>query len=130
MPAHIDRLNQNKRVEYGLCFSKLYVAYTTDISAYSKSVISIAFLTRLQMDLIDMHSMILTYVKDHFSKYQWIFALPSKEGIHVLSLIYAIFLIHLSHEEYESYNLTTAKNLYKTHFKIKFTQLFFHYFEY
>ena len=50
---------------------------------------SIGFLTRLQVDLIDMRSMIyneftfIMHCKDHFTKFSWLFPLKSKEAIGV-----------------------------------------------
>ncbi|CAF4454714.1 unnamed protein product [Rotaria socialis] len=54
-----------------------------------KPIISIGFLTRLQVDSIDMRSMkhdgfnFIMHAKDHFTKSSWLFALPSKEAHHV-----------------------------------------------
>ncbi|CAM4847562.1 unnamed protein product [Rotaria magnacalcarata] len=54
-----------------------------------KPIISVGFLTRLQVDLIDMRSMkhdgfnFIMHAKDHFTKFSWLFALPSKEAHHV-----------------------------------------------
>ncbi|CAF3437792.1 unnamed protein product [Rotaria socialis] len=62
-----------------------------------KPIISIDFLTRLQVDLIDMRSMkhdgfnFIVHAKDHFTKFSWLFALPSKEAHHVTLHLRNIF---------------------------------------
>jgi transposase InsO family protein len=49
------------------------------------------------MDLIDMRSVqyedskFILHVKDHFTKFSWIFALPSKEAKHVATHLRNIF---------------------------------------
>ncbi|CAF4418266.1 unnamed protein product, partial [Rotaria magnacalcarata] len=54
-----------------------------------KPIVSIGFLTCLQVDLIDMRSVsyegynFIMHAKDHFTKFTWLYALPSKEAIHV-----------------------------------------------
>lgn len=54
-----------------------------------KPIVSIGFLTRLQVDLIDMRSIeynnykFIMHLKDHFTKFSWLFALTSKEAKHV-----------------------------------------------
>jgi hypothetical protein len=61
-----------------------------------KPIVSIGFLTRLQVDLIDMRSLqvdlidmrslqydgysFIMHCKDHFTKFSWLYALPSKEA--------------------------------------------------
>lgn len=62
-----------------------------------KPIVSIGFLTRLQVDLIDMRSVsydgnnFIMHAKDHFSKFTWLYALPSKEAIHVAKNLRNIF---------------------------------------
>jgi hypothetical protein len=62
-----------------------------------KPIISIGFLTRVQMDLIDMRSVqyedskFILHVKDHFTKFSWLFALPTKEAKHVATNLRNIF---------------------------------------
>ncbi|CAF4665514.1 unnamed protein product [Rotaria socialis] len=62
-----------------------------------KPIISIDFLTRLQVDVIDMRSMkhdgfnFIVHAKDHFTKFSWLFALPSKEAHHVTLHLRNIF---------------------------------------
>ncbi|CAF4364535.1 unnamed protein product [Rotaria socialis] len=63
-----------------------------------KPIISIGFLTRLQVDLIDMRSVqyngftFIMHVKDHFTKFSWLFSLPTKEARHVaLNLKYIFY---------------------------------------
>jgi hypothetical protein len=62
-----------------------------------KPIISVGFLTRLQVDLIDMSSIsyndqkFIMHVKDHFTKFSWLFALPSKEAINVANNLRNIF---------------------------------------
>jgi hypothetical protein len=62
-----------------------------------KPIISIGFLTRLQVDLIDMRSLqynnfnFIMHVKDHFTKFSWLFPLPSKEAYHVANHLRNIF---------------------------------------
>ena len=61
-----------------------------------KPIVSIGFLTRMQVDLIEMRSMeyegytFIMHCKDHFSKFSWLFPLKAKEAIGV-----AINLKHL-----------------------------------
>jgi len=62
-----------------------------------KPIISIGFLTRLQVDLIDMRSAsydgynFIMHVKDHFTKFSWLYALKSKEAIHVANNLRQLF---------------------------------------
>ncbi|CAM4830987.1 unnamed protein product [Rotaria magnacalcarata] len=62
-----------------------------------KPIISIDFLNRLQVDLIDMRSIkhdgfnFIMHAKDHFTKFSWLFALPSKEAHHVALHLRNIF---------------------------------------
>jgi len=62
-----------------------------------KPIISIGFLTRMQMDLIDMRSTeyngfnFIMHVKDHFTKFSWLFALSSKEAKFVANNLKGIF---------------------------------------
>ncbi|CAM2725464.1 unnamed protein product [Rotaria socialis] len=62
-----------------------------------KPIISIEFLTRLQVDLIDMRSVqyngfnFIMHVKDHFTKLSWLFSLSSKEARHVAFNLKNIF---------------------------------------
>ncbi|CAM4983014.1 unnamed protein product [Rotaria socialis] len=65
--------------------------------ACGKPILSVGFLTRLQVDLIDMHSVqhngfkFIMYVKNHFTKSSWLFALPSKEANNVATHLRNIF---------------------------------------
>ncbi|CAF4620444.1 unnamed protein product, partial [Rotaria socialis] len=65
--------------------------------ACGKPILSVGFLTRLQVDLIDMHSVqhngfkFIMYVKNHFTKSSWLFALPSKEANNVAAHLRNIF---------------------------------------
>ncbi|CAF1430049.1 unnamed protein product, partial [Didymodactylos carnosus] len=51
-----------------------------------KPIISVEYLTRVQMDLIDMHSVPdgefkwILHVKDHFTKFSWAYPLQTKEA--------------------------------------------------
>jgi len=62
-----------------------------------KPIVSVGFLTRLQVDLIDMRSMehngfkFIMHVKDHFTKFSWLSALPSKEAVNVAANLRQIF---------------------------------------
>jgi hypothetical protein len=62
-----------------------------------KPIVSIGFLTRLQVDLIDMRSTsyngynFIMHAKDHFTKFSWLFPLPSKEAMHVANHLRNIF---------------------------------------
>ncbi|CAF2083011.1 unnamed protein product [Rotaria magnacalcarata] len=62
-----------------------------------KPIISIDFLNRLQVDSIDMRSIkhdgfnFIMHAKDHFTKFSWLFALPSKEAHHVALHLRNIF---------------------------------------
>lgn len=62
-----------------------------------KPIVSVGFLTRLQVDLIDMRSIeyngykFIMHVKDHFTKFSWLFALPSKEANQVATNLRNIF---------------------------------------
>lgn len=65
--------------------------------ACGKPILSVGFLTRLQVDLIDMRSVehngfkFIMHVKDHFTKFSWLFALPSKEANNVATHLRNIF---------------------------------------
>ncbi|CAF2185727.1 unnamed protein product [Rotaria magnacalcarata] len=65
--------------------------------ACGKPILSVGFLTRLQVDLIDMHSVehngfkFIIHVKNHFTKFSWLFALPSKEANNVATHLRNIF---------------------------------------
>ncbi|CAF4625883.1 unnamed protein product, partial [Rotaria sp. Silwood2] len=62
-----------------------------------KPIVSVGFMTRIQMDLIDMRSnefngfKWIFHAKDHFSKYSWLFPLASKEAINVANILQSIF---------------------------------------
>lgn len=62
-----------------------------------KPIISLGFLTRIQVDLIDMRSMeyngskFIMNVKDHFTKFNWLFSLPTKEASQVATNLKNIF---------------------------------------
>ncbi|CAF4391972.1 unnamed protein product [Rotaria magnacalcarata] len=70
-------------------------SFPTPISG--KPIVSIGFLTRLQVDLINMRSVsyegytFIMHSKDHFTKFTWLYALPSKEAIHVANNLRNIF---------------------------------------
>ncbi|CAF3372080.1 unnamed protein product [Rotaria socialis] len=70
-------------------------SFPTPISG--KPIVSIGFLTRLQVDLIDMRSVsydgfnFIMHAKDHFTKFTWLYALPSKEAIHVANNLRNMF---------------------------------------
>lgn len=62
-----------------------------------KPIVSISFMTRLQVDLIDMRSVsfdginFILHANDHFTKFSWSFSLPSKEAKHVAIQLRTIF---------------------------------------
>ncbi|CAF3493417.1 unnamed protein product, partial [Rotaria sordida] len=62
-----------------------------------KPIASVGFMTRIQMDLIDMRSnefngfKWIFHAKDHFSKYSWLFPMASKEAINVANILRSIF---------------------------------------
>ena len=62
-----------------------------------KPIVSIGFMTRMQVDLIDMRSVaydgfnFIMHAKDHFTKFSWLCALPSKEAKNVASQLRTIF---------------------------------------
>ncbi|CAF0723680.1 unnamed protein product [Adineta steineri] len=70
-------------------------SFPTPISG--KPIVSLGFLTRLQVDLIDMRSVsyniynFIMHAKDHFTKFSWLYALPSKEAINVANNLRNIF---------------------------------------
>ncbi|CAF1472481.1 unnamed protein product [Adineta steineri] len=70
-------------------------SFPTPISG--KPIVSLGFLTRLQVDLIDMRSVsynsynFIMHAKDHFTKFSWLYALPSKEAIHAANNLRNIF---------------------------------------
>ncbi|CAF1498452.1 unnamed protein product [Adineta steineri] len=70
-------------------------SFPTPISG--KRIVSLGFLTRLQVDLIDMRSVsynsynFIMHAKDHFTKFSWLYALPSKEAINVANNLRNIF---------------------------------------
>ncbi|CAF3436338.1 unnamed protein product [Rotaria socialis] len=74
---------------------KTWAEFPTPISG--KPIVSIGFLTRLQVDLIDMRSVsydgfnFIMHAKDHFTKFTWLYALPSKEAIHVANNLRNMF---------------------------------------
>jgi transposase InsO family protein len=61
------------------------------------AIISLGFMTRLQMDLVDMRtrpdgeSKWILHCRDHFTKYSWAYALPSKEAQHVAKNLLQLF---------------------------------------
>ncbi|CAF1292393.1 unnamed protein product [Rotaria sordida] len=63
-----------------------------------KPIVSIGFLNRLQVDLIHMRSVeyngykFILHAKDHFTKFSWLNALPSKQAYHVAATLRNIFL--------------------------------------
>jgi len=83
-------------------------SFPTPISG--KPVISIGFLTRLQVDLIDMRSVsyngynFIMHAKDHFTKFAWLYALPSKEAFHAANNLRNIFYIFGPPKILQSYN--------------------------
>lgn len=62
-----------------------------------KPIVSIGFLTRLQIDLIDMRNMqydnykFILHAKDHFTKFSWLYPLMSKEAAQVSTHLRNIF---------------------------------------
>jgi hypothetical protein len=62
-----------------------------------KPIVSVGFMTRMQIDLVDMSSVEyngykwIFHAKDHFSKYSWLYPLPSKEAINVAETLKSIF---------------------------------------
>ncbi|CAM4967610.1 unnamed protein product [Rotaria socialis] len=62
-----------------------------------KPIISVGFMTRMQIDLVDMRSVEyngfkwIFHAKDHFSKYSWLDPLPSKEAINVAETLKSSF---------------------------------------
>lgn len=68
------------------------------IHVVSTAILSLGFLTRLQMDLIDLQTPLdgeyqwILHCRDHFSKYSWAFPMKTKEARfiaeHLLSLFY------------------------------------------
>ena len=65
--------------------------------AVGKPIVSIGFMTRIQVDLIDMRSTEFNdfkwifHAKDHFSKYSWRYPMISKEDTNVASILQPIF---------------------------------------
>ncbi|CAF2081135.1 unnamed protein product [Rotaria magnacalcarata] len=61
------------------------------------AIISLGFMTRLQMDLIDMRTRPdgefkwILHCRDHFTKYSWAYALPSKEARYVAESLLQLF---------------------------------------
>ncbi len=61
------------------------------------NLVSVGFMTRMQVDLIDMRSSEyngfkwIFHAKDHFSKYSWLFPMTSKEAVNVANLLQSIF---------------------------------------
>jgi hypothetical protein len=62
-----------------------------------KPIVSVGFMTRMQVDLVDMRSSEynnykwIFHAKDHFSKYSWLFPMVSKEAINVAHILQLIF---------------------------------------
>ena len=62
-----------------------------------KPIVSIGFMTRIQVDLIDMRSTEFNdfkwifHAKDHFSEYSWLYPMISKEATNVASILQSIF---------------------------------------
>ncbi|CAF3739911.1 unnamed protein product [Rotaria sordida] len=62
-----------------------------------KPIVSIGFLTRLQVDLIDMRSTsydgynFIMHAKDNFSKFSWLYTLPLKEATHIVKNLGDLF---------------------------------------
>ncbi|CAF3830042.1 unnamed protein product [Rotaria sp. Silwood1] len=62
-----------------------------------KPIVSVGFMTRIQMDLIDMRSVEhngfkwIFHAKDHFSKFSWLRPLISKEAVNVAETLKSIF---------------------------------------
>ena len=63
----------------------------------AKPIVSLGLMTRMQIDLIDMRSVsfggfnFIMHAKDHFTKFSWLKALPSKEAKHVAEELRNIF---------------------------------------
>lgn len=65
--------------------------------ASAQPIISLGFMTRMQVDLIDMRSVsyegfnYIMHAKDHFTKFSWLHALSSKEAKKVADQLRNIF---------------------------------------
>jgi hypothetical protein len=61
------------------------------------AIISLGFMTRLQIDLVDMRTRPdgelkwILHCRDHFTKYSWGYAVPSKEARHVAENLLSLF---------------------------------------
>ncbi|CAF4642428.1 unnamed protein product, partial [Rotaria socialis] len=61
------------------------------------AIVSLGFMTRLQMDLIDMRTRPdgefkwILHCRDHFTKFSWAYALPSKEARYVAENLIQLF---------------------------------------
>ncbi|CAF2943784.1 unnamed protein product [Rotaria sp. Silwood2] len=62
-----------------------------------KPIISVGFMTRMQIDFVDMRSVEhngfkwIFHAKDHFSKYSWLYPLTSKKAVNVAEALKSIF---------------------------------------
>ena len=62
-----------------------------------KPIISVGFMSCMQIDLLDMRSVEhngfkwIFHAKDHFSKYSWLYPLTSKEAVNVAEVLKSIF---------------------------------------
>jgi hypothetical protein len=60
-------------------------------------IVSLGFMTRLQIDLVDMRTRPdgelkwILHCRDYFTKYSWVYALPSKEARHVAENLLQLF---------------------------------------
>jgi hypothetical protein len=63
----------------------------------SQAIISLGFMTRLQMDLVDMRTRPdgdmkwILHCRDHFTKFSWAYTIPSKEARHVADNVLSLF---------------------------------------
>lgn len=90
-----------------------------------KAIVSVGFMSRLQVDLIDMRSVcyggmnFILHAKDHFTKFSWLFALPSKEAKHVANHLHTIFctagpprILQSDNGKEFVYDIRSAKHLF------------------
>lgn len=79
------------------CCSSCQVRKSVKAPVISTAIISVGFLTRLQMDLIDLRTRPdkdykwILHCKDHYSKYSWCYPLISKEAQGVANSLMTLF---------------------------------------
>ena len=87
---------QTVKILFGLC-DQCVTEKVFPKPVVEKPVVSVGFMTRLQIDLIDMRSTEhngfkwIFHVKDHFSKYSWLHPLTLKEAINVSVILASVF---------------------------------------